>query len=418
MPKRPRRQKFWRYIAHGLFWMALLNLVELGFEHTSLGRQLVHANLDALFASKNASVSPEIFVVWITDEDYNNPDLFAGVSPLNPDILIRVIKAIVQCAPRALGVDFDTSAWTTGQFDERDPKSKDVPIVWARAAVQVPAGEKEAGADEGVSRLRLETALGGAEDICYGVPAYIPDEDGVVREYRPYLQSGGNEFFPSLALNLADVYSHGYGACRKSTRQPVSKDLTESKLINYRGGTSAFPHLSARALLKLVESAEWRANNPLKNKLVLLGGDYRAARDSYMTPVGYLPGVDILANTAQAQLPGNALTLGPGWLSAVGYLESLVLLVAFYYLPRNWGVLVTVVTGPIYALVLNWLAFHWGGAFLTFVPCFAGLVIHQVVEQAKEHRKLLKENQRLEREMAKLKVGQHSHSPIPVDDRG
>lgn len=417
MAKRPRRQKFWRYIAHGLFWMALANVINLGFAHTSLGRRMVNANLDALFASRNIAVSPDIIVVWITDEDYNNPALFAGVSPLKPEVLIRVIKAIVQCDPRAVGIDFDTSAWTPGQFDARAISPNDVPIVWARAAVEAGAPGGEAHASQDLPHLQLNNALGGAEDICYGAPAYLPDEDDVVRQYRQYIPGGSGEFFPSLALNLAEVYRHGAGACRKTTRQLPSSDAAESKLINYRGAASAFSHLSVGALLKLVESEDWRANNPLKQKLVLLGGDYRAARDFYMTPVGNLPGVDILANTAQAQLPGNALTLGPGWLDTVGYLESLVLLVAFYYLPHRWGLLVTLLTGPLYALALNWLAFQWGGAFLTFVPSFVGLVVHRIVEEGKQHHKLLQENEKLEQEVKKLRAGQHSFSQMNAGER-
>src|ERR1035441_6608455 len=82
MPQPARRPKFWRYVAHGLFWMAVCEGIHLGLQQTSFYERMVNANLDALLASRNVSVSPNVFVIWVTEDDYRNPGLFAGASPL------------------------------------------------------------------------------------------------------------------------------------------------------------------------------------------------------------------------------------------------------------------------------------------------------------------------------------------------
>ena len=397
MSQPARRPKFWRYVASGLFWMAVCEIIHLGMQQTSFYKRMVNANLDALLSSRNVSVSPDVFVIWVTEDDYRNPELFASTSPLKPEVLVNIIRAVVTSGPKAVGVDFDTSAWKADELNLQELLRKETPIVWAQATIETP--NATGGFDLG------KVLGGGVPGVCSGVTVYFPEEDGLVREYQSYLRNQTGEFFPSLPFNLADVYARGLGACQESTRQPSSKDAAEPQLINYRGGAAAFGHLSAGALLKLADSPDWKQSNPLAGKMVLLGGAYQAARDAYPTPIGYLPGVDILANTVQTRLSGGELTHGPAWNSVLGYLEGVVLLVAFYFIPERWGLLVTILTGPIYGLVVNWFAFHWGGAFLSFAPSFIGLVIFKSIDYAREHRELTHENERLANELEKLRAG-------------
>jgi CHASE2 domain-containing sensor protein len=123
----------------------------------------------------------------------------------------------------------------------------------------------------------------------------------------------------------------------------------------------------------------------------------------YTTPFGYLNGVDIIANTVQSRLPGSELKHGPKWLTVFGYLEGVVLLAGLYFVPKGWSLLITVLTGPIYALAINWLAFQWAGAFISFVPCLVGIFVHQVIAHAKAYRKLVRESQELQRQVQDLR---------------
>src|ERR1035438_8475959 len=100
MRKRSARRKFWHYFGVGLFWMAFASgLHELALQ-TWLVQHLETANLDALFSGKQWTVSPDVVVVSITDNDYQT--MFGGISPVNPGKLMEVIDDI-QSEERRVG---------------------------------------------------------------------------------------------------------------------------------------------------------------------------------------------------------------------------------------------------------------------------------------------------------------------------
>ncbi len=75
-----------------------------------------------LMAASSAPASqkdvPKVFVVLVTEEDFQNPELFAGVSPLNPKKLTEVVEAVVASGPRSVGV---ISILLTGMRPAVDP---------------------------------------------------------------------------------------------------------------------------------------------------------------------------------------------------------------------------------------------------------------------------------------------------------
>jgi len=352
--------------------MAFTSSVHELADQTWLVKRLENANLDALFSGKERNTSPDVLVVSITDEDYLT--LFSGISPLNTAKLMDVIDAILAGNPKAVGVDFDTSAWAISAT-----KYTGKPIVWAREALG------EAGS------VTMGKALGGAKDVCYGVPAYFPDEDGVVREYKQFIEGADRQYYPSLAFNLVEVSQRGAGACQGSLPNLNPHQSAKTEKVNFRGPKNVFDHLSSGVLLKLTGSKAWVAANPLRDKIVLLGGAYRATRDAYPTPFQYLDGVDIIANTVDMNLPGHKkLRDSPLWLTIAGYAEAVALLAMLYFVPPTWKLLITALTGPVYVVLVSWFAFP-AGTFFSFVPCFAGIVIHEVVEYGKEYRHLQRE---------------------------
>ena len=384
MKKRSRRRKFWRYFGVGLCWMAFTSGIHELALRTWLVQRMETANLDALFSGKQWTVSPDVVVVSITDDDYKT--VFGGISPLNPDKLMDVIDAILAEDPKALGVDFDTSAWA-GPAARFAGKA----IVWAREALG------EAGS------LTMGKVLGGTEKVCFGVPAYFPDEDGIVREYKQFIQGADRQYYPSLAFNLVEVSQRGAQACRGVLPNLDRNQSAEAEKVNFRGPKNAFDHLSIGAL-PTVKDLLAGAPKPLRGKIVLLGGAYRAARDAYPTPFHYLDGVDIIANTIDMNLPGNKeLTGMPVWLNVAGYIEGVVLLAGLYFVSRTWSLLIGVLLGPVYALLVNWLAFQWAGTFVSFVPCFVGIMIHEIVEHTTEYHRLQRENRELHEQLNPVK---------------
>ncbi len=392
---------FRRYLLLGFFWMAVCEVAHYGLQHMSFYRRMENANLDALLAASTAPHEDDpngspVFVVWITEEDFQNPELFGGISPLNPKTLARLIDAVLSTGPKAVGVDFDTALWPPESRESAAFLRKDIPVVWAKTPVHLPDPEDH------TRRLNLGNEFNQATRACFGVPIYVPDEDGVVREYQDYFQTQNNRYVPSLAFNLAKVADSPDKTCQQGISAPPSKEEREPKLIGYHGA-SAFGHLSAGALLKFAGSKTWLADNPLRNKVVLAGGAYSEARDDHPTPLGYLAGVDILASSVRSQLRGGRLDHEPAWNTGLGYLEGIILLVALYFVPLRWSLLVTLLAGPVYGVLVNWLAFHGHAVFISFVPSLIGLIIYKSVDYAREHRRLHEENIRLTNEVERLR---------------
>jgi CHASE2 domain-containing sensor protein len=394
-------RKYGRYILTGLAFMYAFKLLDSLVAQTAVIQRIERANLDALFSAKTPEVSKNVFIIDVTEEDYDQ--LFGGISPLKPGTVSEIIQAIGESGPKVLGVDFDTSVWK----NVARPNAAGIAVVWARATNGRPGS------------MLLADVLGGSPDICYGVPAFFPNDDGFVRQYSEYVK-GADQAFPSLPVNLAEVFLKGPAACRKAIPVKTWKQPDTPPLINYTGGKSAFDRLSAGALLQLkgpagdAEAAKrwetWKGANPIKGKLALLGGWYRAARDAYPTPVGYLDGVDILAHTAQTRLPGHELRseIRSGFLNNWFSLQGYLLLLALYFVPKAWRMGATILTGAVYAFAGNWIWFFAGGTFLSFVPYLVGLVFHEIYDHIKEFRKVEKENRELKEKLRKLE------SPVPV----
>lgn len=245
----------------------------------------------------------------------------------------------------------------------------------------------------------MGAVLGGAKGVCYGVPAYFPDEDGIVREYKEFIEGADHRFYPSLAFNLVQVYKKR--ECAGDLAKPERKDAASLEKVNFRGSKNTFDHVSVKTLFRLGELGAG-GPKPLAGKLVLLGGSYRAARDAYPTPYRDMNGVDIIANTVDMNLH-KKLTESPLWLYIGGYVEGVVLLAALYFVSRKWSLIITVLTGPIYALLVSWLAFQWGATFVSFVPCFVGILIHEIVQHTHEYHQLQTENRELEEKVKHLR---------------
>ena len=94
----------------------------------------------------------------------------------------------------------------------------------------------------------------------------------------------------SLARAILEVYRPDLGA-----RLPPREEV----LLNFSGDRYTFPIVHAREFLRepvkrepeggQPAPPEWQRRGLLKDKIVLIGGAFRAARDEYVTPVGVPP---------------------------------------------------------------------------------------------------------------------------------
>src|SRR5207247_6823178 len=102
--------------------------------------------------------------------------------------------------------------------------------------------------------------------------------------------------------------------------------------LNFSGDRYNFAQrFSASAILTGSKQSYWKENSPLKDKIVLLGGFYHAARDEYVTPLGPMAGVLLIAQAIESDLTGGGIRLVT---HAVGFFLEILAGIVLVWL--NW----------------------------------------------------------------------------------
>lgn len=346
-------------------------------------REMEKANLDSWLRSRSPSWSNAIFIVPITDEDYR--DLFNSQSPLRPDIVQRLVGRIIAGGAEIVIVDLDTSTWDPKQAEAWRKK---LPlysrVIWARDADF---------RSEGISHL--DPVLGSSmpeNDLCWGVPTGI-EQEAVVREFSTELDTNSQGSAISLAAVAAsmwkDLEMHGDGQCRIYPAVMAS-DATfpDYQAVNINYSLHKFHMSSAGELLQLGKTEAWLnpGSNAINGKIVVLGGSYKAARDTYNTPVGKMEGIKILAHSIDTLLPAQQLAVASK--SQLFFLDLCLgagLLLLCFPLPRTWALLIYFLAFPILAFIVSYFAFHLLGSFVSFIPVLIAVLVHELLEHYRDH---------------------------------
>jgi hypothetical protein len=130
----------------------------------------------------------------------------------------------------------------------------------------------------------------------------------------------------------------------------------------------------------------------LANSVVIVGGNYAAARDEYLTPVGKMAGVELLAREVYAA--GNQRYIWESELLSTGidFVLGVLVIFGFYCFKENLF-LTTVVAGaglllpPLAVLVAS----LWMSVWLGAGPMIAALIIERVLEGHLELKELRRE---------------------------
>jgi CHASE2 domain-containing sensor protein len=342
-------------IALVLSWLLSLLLQLVGFN-----QQFDQNDLDRYTrtAPSSQQYSERITIIAVTDDDYHSHK-FNSQSPLNQDKVLELVKEVQAYHPSVVGVDLLTGDW-------RDKlKSGDTlpapPIVWARA------GREREDTQMSNSIPSIEgTGVAGFSvpplGMCYASPVNRPDSDGTIRRYLTAVNwEGANEqtWFvrPTMARVLASPLREGKFDCEKAATQ-------DAKLISFVGTFHRFRRIAASVVF--LDHSHTLLERYLRDRVVLIGGTFEAARDRWWCSRGYLDGVEILAHSVESEISGEITE--PGWWQSAGLSVSVSLFffLGLYYVPEPWDTLGSAV-GPIIAVVLI-------GYFLyNFVHFFLGI---------------------------------------------
>jgi CHASE2 domain-containing sensor protein len=390
-PHKPRRWlrvrhvPFWRhYLHHGLRTVLLITVLMFLLEHQGCTHSWEMAGLDSFVRFNAPRYSDDIVIVEITDEDYEHQ--FQSHSPLDAGRLGALLTALHGAHPALIVLDIDTSDPSFGKLGELGVTAWPE-VVWARVPKRLPRGEQP----ENNYQAELDPVAGGlVTDASHmGLPVFPVDSDGVVRRYRQQLETSAGTL-PSLAWNAARRYNIN------------AKERSGDILFNFTGDRYAFPIVQAGEFLGPAHSEDWR--RILGGKIVMLGGDYAAGRDTYLTARGEMAGVELVAHAAQSDLRGGGIGEGSFLVSAVFDIAFGTLLVFLFFRLHLGPAFLFGVFGLLpLALAGSWLSFRSLGYWVSFVPLMLGMLIHQLHDYATEQREELERLRKDHEELVKLR---------------
>ena len=157
-------------------------------------------------------------------------------------------------------------------------------------------------------------------------------------------------------------------------------------LIDFRGGTrNTFRYnLDAQRVLSESGGKGWITEGPLKGKIVLLGGDY-AVQDEHRTPLGWMLGVEVIAQIVETELRGSRVAAPSEFFVAILMaIDSLFLFLVTNKRSIKKSILISVLATPVLAAISSWVAVRSLTLSVYFTAILFALVGFQLYESRKE----------------------------------
>jgi hypothetical protein len=395
-----------------------------------------------------------------------NHDIFDGRSPLDVAKVQGILTLIQQGSPRVIGVDLDTSPSEYGkgnfpkavwvrdalpdceQDADLEGTGKDrLSTIWndVRGYLTWPWTRSRATAPHAKGLRRLSFLGGGFKETeesgrvktvpTSGLSVFPLDRDGVVRRYcatyfsdqadPPSCKGGLVDSFPKAVY---DAYCTAGGkTVRSESRMMLLLDSLlrwlsgktvrkrsesckpthgdEGLILNFSGDRYDFPHMSVRQLKQAAERPFWSTSSPLRGRIVLLGGAYRAARDLYFTPVGPRHGVEIAAQAIQSELPppGGVRPLNRAIALLIHFASGIALIWLNQKFHGRYMLLVNALFIAVASLFGSLLAFYAFVYWFNFTAVLVGVWIHVLWEREAHARKMKDELKSTEKELREVR---------------
>jgi adenylate cyclase len=350
--------------------------------------------LDVIQHLGGQRVPPEVVIVAIDDAAFEK---LGARQPIPRPYLARVLRGLGRTGAAVVGLDIALSVPTTAE-DDAD---------LARAIREI-AGD--AGASGRLVLVHTPHPASGplADPALLGVVPRgsdrIPiDADGLIRRVTPLLPQQGTLPIPAFALAVlgqvgaADPTSFrtplarpddlfGYPRWRAHGwawpgGAPAPLRAGELWRINFVGPAGSFLTIPSDAVAEIgdPDAPTVAEDNPLRNRIVLVGATFAESRDFFQTPVGRLAGVEVHANVVH-MLATRSLIRPTGWVASLGLQLGIVALggLLLTWLRPLAGTLVALTLTTVAGVPASYLAFHGGGYAVDFllpvlVTCLTGI---------------------------------------------
>jgi adenylate cyclase len=311
---------------------------------------------------------------------------FEGVGrrqPIARDYLARVVRGVAKSGAAVVGLDITFTTPTTPAAD---------------AALAAAIRDF---ADAGLSRVVLLGPLGSGSgplgeatlgpSVVLASPSVPADDDGFIRRIDPVLPGPAGRPAPTLGLavtaRLAGLDARALqealvagrplalprlrssGALLPDAARPVVAGGGLAWPINYVGPSGSFLTIPSDVLAGVGDAeGDPAADNPLRGRVVLIGGTFADSRDFYPTPHGLMAGVEVHANVAH-MLNTRRFIRPSNWLAGFAISAGVVLVAGVVLLALRpvAGTLVCVGGSLAVGVPAALLAFDRGGYWIDFV---------------------------------------------------
>lgn len=350
-----------------------------------------------LVAGENRLSLPQISkflqVVDIDTNDYAT--LFNRTSPLDAQRLSELLSAIATGNPRIIVVNVQTDS--VSQSDIKVPTFNGS-IIWARTwkpldsekLAQLLGDGSKRSPDLGHCRrfaFLPQPVLGGAEykNLLSGIVFLPTDADGSVRRYCRRLQlyqkqDGTESLEPGDSLPWCVVKEFNSTYSQRDTNEP------NEVLIRFSNNPDMLPRLSASEVLKIQGKPGWL--ELARNKIVILGGTFAEARDSYATPAGRTSGLSLITQVIASELNNAGITkVSDGWLLFLQIALSTLFVLFSLSFSGTWVPIAGLMAIPFAAFAASSVILQNAALWVNFVPALFVVQTYSIYQHVQEIRK-------------------------------
>jgi adenylate cyclase len=349
--------------------------------------------VDAFLFLRDRQPAPEIVVVAIDDDAFRE---LGQRQPLPRRHLAELADFLLRGGARVVGFDLALGAATAPAEDaallavaRRWSAARPGALVFAAPAVAADGRWALAPAftPELAARFGYSNAPVGADGVIRRIAPVLPAADGgVLPSFAVAVLTGyagtpaaelaralGPDGPGSLALPVRDART---GALRA---EPVALARLAEPVwrIDYAGPPGSFTTFPSGPLAALARGgAVPDADNPFRDRIVLVGATFQESRDVFPTPTGLMAGVEIHANAIHTLLGRRAL-LPPHWLLNLALLAAVCVAVSLLALWLRPVWVAVAGLGLVAALaVVSYEAYARGGYWLDFVAPLAAMLAY------------------------------------------
>jgi adenylate cyclase len=350
--------------------------------------------LDLLQRLGGQRFPPEVVIVAIDEAAFER---LGGRQPIPRGYVASILRGLDRSGAAVIGLDITLSVATTPPEDG----------ALVRAIRDLTAGRESHPRLVLIEARVPESGPLADPELLGAVPRgsdQVPvDDDGAIRRLAPSISVPDGAPRPAFAIAvLAQVLAEDPGTTAASPAlpgdlarypyfyggvwAPGGGPLTPLRVdelwrINFVGPAGSFLAIPSDAVAEMGApgAPPVADDNPLRDRIVLVGATFGDSRDFFQTPVGRLAGVEIHANAVH-MLATRSLIRPAGWLASLAIQLAVVAVagVLLTWLRPLAGTLAAVGLTLVVGVPASYLAFHGGGYAVDFllpilVTCLTGL---------------------------------------------